>query len=224
MINFEQRASDSPFIEHVWRSSSEAEIPFTSTASIYWGMVVTHYEGQIALTVRGPETFATLACCPIHGDWDFFGIAFKFGTFMPHLPPKNVADRNDLVLPEATSQKFWLYGSSWQFPNFDNVESFVNRLIREEILVCDPVVTATIQGHEQELSLRSVQVRFARATGLTHGMVRQIERAQQAAELLRQGVSILDTVYATGYFDQPHLTRSLKRFFGQTPTQIAQPE
>jgi methylphosphotriester-DNA--protein-cysteine methyltransferase len=39
--------------------------------------------------------------------------------------------------------------------------------------------------------------------------------------LLRQGASILDTVYQAGYFDQPHLTRALKRFTGQTPAQIA---
>ncbi len=33
-------------------------------------------------------------------------------------------------------------------------------------------------------------------------------------------MSILDTVERAGYFDQPHLTRSLKRFIGQTPAQI----
>jgi methylphosphotriester-DNA--protein-cysteine methyltransferase len=49
----------------------------------------------------------------------------------------------------------------------------------------------------------------------------QIERAQQAAALLEQGVSLLDVVYQVGYADQPHMTRSLKRFIGQTPAQIA---
>jgi AraC-like DNA-binding protein len=39
--------------------------------------------------------------------------------------------------------------------------------------------------------------------------------------LLQQGVSILDTVYEVGYADQAHMTRSLKRLIGQTPTQIA---
>jgi methylphosphotriester-DNA--protein-cysteine methyltransferase len=44
---------------------------------------------------------------------------------------------------------------------------------------------------------------------------------------LEQGVSILDTIHEAGYFDQLHLTNSLKRFLGQTPAQIArvrQPE
>jgi AraC-like DNA-binding protein len=29
-----------------------------------------------------------------------------------------------------------------------------------------------------------------------------------------------DVVYEAGYFDQPHLTRALKHFIGQTPAQI----
>jgi methylphosphotriester-DNA--protein-cysteine methyltransferase len=55
---------------------------------------------------------------------------------------------------------------------------------------------------------------------LTHGTVAQIQRARQAAALLEQGVSILDTVELAGYADQPHLTRSMRRFFGKTPTQV----
>jgi methylphosphotriester-DNA--protein-cysteine methyltransferase len=39
--------------------------------------------------------------------------------------------------------------------------------------------------------------------------------------LLQRGVSIHDTVHEAGYFDQPHLTRSLKRLLGQTPAEIA---
>jgi methylphosphotriester-DNA--protein-cysteine methyltransferase len=50
--------------------------------------------------------------------------------------------------------------------------------------------------------------------------VRQIERARYATTLLQQGVPILDVVYEAGYFDQPHLTRALKYFIGQTPAQI----
>jgi methylphosphotriester-DNA--protein-cysteine methyltransferase len=48
----------------------------------------------------------------------------------------------------------------------------------------------------------------------------QIERARYATTLLKQGVSILDSVELAGYADQPHLTRSLKRYIGQTPAQI----
>lgn len=130
-------------------------------------------------------------------------------------------DRRDASLPEATRTSFWLHGSAWQFPNYDNVETFVDRLVRDDLLVRDPVVDAVLQDQLKDLSLRSVQRRFLRATGLTQGAVRQIERAREAAALLEQGVSILDIVHLAGYADQLHLTRSLKRLIGQTPSQIS---
>ena len=71
------------------------------------------------------------------------------------------------------------------------------------------------------LSPRAQQYHFVRAAGLSYKMIQQIERARQAAELLQQGVPIIDTVFELGYFDQAHLTNSLKRFLGQTPVQVA---
>jgi len=61
----------------------------------------------------------------------------------------------------------------------------------------------------------------SRATGLTRGAIGQIRRAERAAELLCRGVPPLDVAGQVGYADQPHLTRSLKRFVGRTPSQIA---
>ncbi len=71
------------------------------------------------------------------------------------------------------------------------------------------------------MSSRTVRHRFLRTTGVTHSHIFQVERAQRAAALLRQGVSIPDTVYEVGYFDQPHLTRSLKQWVGHTPAQLS---
>jgi methylphosphotriester-DNA--protein-cysteine methyltransferase len=132
----------------------------------------------------------------------------------------NLVD-NVMFLPEAGSKTFWLNGSAWEFPTFENVETFVNRLVREEILVRDPVVGAVLCDQPPALSFSTIRRRFLQVTGLTPGKVRQIERARKAATLLAQGASILDTVDKAGYFDQPHLTRSLKHFMGQTPAQIA---
>ena len=140
---------------------------------------------------------------------------------MPHLPPGIVADRNDVHLPTGAGKSFWLYGSTWEYPTFDNVEPFITRLMRTDMLVQDHVVTAALRGQTAGLTPRATQKRFLRATGISHNTFRQIERANEAARMLQQGTSILDTVYHLGYFDQPHLTRSLKRFMGQTPAQIA---
>jgi methylphosphotriester-DNA--protein-cysteine methyltransferase len=81
-------------------------------------------------------------------------------------------------------------------------------------------VDSTLQGHAQDLSPRSVQRRFLRATGLTYGALTQIERAHEATALLEKGTPILDVVDQVGYADQPHLTRSLNRLMGRTPAEI----
>lgn len=217
---FDERPSDSPLVERVWRTQGEETGTFFSQAKCCGMIVLTRYRGEVILTLRGPETKATPMDYNSTGA-EFLGIDFKLGAFMPHFLPSKLMNQNDVNLPEAGGQSFWLHGSAWQYPDFENVDTFVNRLIREELLVHDPVVDAVLQGHPQDLSLRAAQYRFARATGLSHRMVQLIERARYSASLLGQGVSILDVVYQAGYFDQPHLTRSLKRFLGQTPAQIA---
>jgi AraC-like DNA-binding protein len=215
---FEERPSDSPFVEAIWRTQSEGAGTFTSLAATHSELVLSKCRGKLTFTVRGPETKATSAYCSVEGE--FFGIILKLGTFMPHLPPGILLDRNDRDLPEATGNSFWLHGSVWQLPDYDNADTFVDRLVREGLLVHEPVVDAMLQGYVQDLSMRSIQRRFLHATGLTHGAVCQIERARYALTLLQQGVSILDTVELAGYADQPHLTRSLKHLVGQTPAQI----
>jgi AraC-like DNA-binding protein len=214
----DEKPSDSPFVERIWHSQSEDANPFISMADNHYAMVVTKYRDKTILTVRGPETSATPAAG--HAGAEFFGIQFKAGVFIPNLPPKMIMDRRDLNLPGANPRSFWLNSSAWQFPDFENADTFVNRLVREGLLVYDPVVQAVLQGQPMEISLRTVQRRFMQATGLTHNTIYQIERARYATTLLKQGVPILDTIYEAGYFDQPHLTRSLKHFVGLTPAQI----
>jgi AraC-like DNA-binding protein len=217
-LTCEERPSNSPFVERIWRSSSEDPGSFISIAEIHYHMVVTKHRGKTTLTVRGPEIQATPAYSP--ADTEFFGIVFKPGTFLRHLPAGMVMDRRDVNLPEASSKSFWLHGAAWQFPNFENADTFVDWLAHDGLLVHDPIVDAVLQGAPLEMSLRTVQRRFSQATGLTQSDVRQIERARYAVTLLKQGISILDTVYMAGYFDQPHLSRSLKQFIGLTPTQL----
>ena len=55
---------------------------------------------------------------------------------------------------------------------------------------------------------------------MTQSRFRQIERARHAVHLLRSGSSILDVVHEVGYFDQAHLTRSLRHLIGQTPLKL----
>ena len=216
-FDFDYRSSDSSLVDFVWHTRSVGGGSFISAASSNIEMVFTRQRDGMHVTVRGPETKASPA--PVPDDAEFLGITFKLGTFMPTLPTSELID-GGIHLPHASNQSFWLHGSAWQFPDFENVDTFVNRLVRQGLLAREPVVEAVLQGQLTDLSARSVQRRFVRVTGLTHGTLYQIERARRAMLLLQKGVPILDTVEQIGYYDQPHLTRSLKYYIGQTPAQL----
>ena len=217
LLNIDYRPSDSPWIETIWRSQSQQAGAFLSIASSRLEMVVSRHEGQVYVTVRGPETQPSVAHCPPEGEW--LGIQFKHGAFIPYLPTLTLVN-GDVKLPEAGSQSFWLQGAVWQLPTFETAETFIERLVREELLVHDPLIEAALQNQPTDLTVRQMQRRFLRATGLTHGAISQIERVRRAVSLLQQGVSILDTVELAGFTDQPHLTRLLKRLIGQTPARL----
>jgi len=218
LIAFEDRPSDSPVVERVWRSHSERGGTFLSMAACHWVIVVSRCEGRTFATVRGPETRATTADCPPEGEW--VGIHFKLGTFMPLLPTGLLRDRNDVTLATASGRGFWLDGREWEFPTYANAETFVARLVKAGLIHRDPYVQDVLRGASPRLSQRSEQRRFLRATGMTRGTIRQIERARRATALLQHGAALVDVAHDAGYFDQAHLTRALRRFVGQTPAQV----
>lgn len=187
-------------------------------AACNWVMVVTRHEGRVFLTVRGPETKATTAECPAEGEW--VGIHFKVGTFMPLLPNGCIRDRSDINLPTVSRRSFLLNGSVWEYPTFDNADVFVNRLVKKGLVVRDAGIETALRGQSRAFSRRTEQRHFLRTTGMTRTTIRQIERARYATGLLRNGSSILQAVHDAGYFDQAHLTRSLRHFVGQTPAQV----
>lgn len=222
LIQFEDRTSDSPFVERVWRSHSEAAGTFSSMAACHWEIVVAKHEGRTSLIVRGPETRATTADCPAEGEW--LAIRFKLGTYMPLLSPSELRDRNDVVLPDASTNSFWLNSSAWEYPDFENAETFVKRLVNRGLIVADPLVSSMINERTRTASTRTSQRRFQRVTGMSRTGIEQIQRARRATLLLKEGHSIPDVVFSAGYYDQAHLTRSLNRFVGQTPREIARGE
>ena len=59
-IRFEDRASDHPFVEKVWRCHSERADSFLSVAASNFEMAITRLAGRIFLTLRGPETLRAL--------------------------------------------------------------------------------------------------------------------------------------------------------------------
>jgi hypothetical protein len=218
-IAHEQRLSDSPYVETVAHGWTMSEGSTIRPAESNWHMVFVRTQDRTHSLVVGP--------LPTSGEvsWgegaEILWIKFKLGVFMPHLPVQDFLDVERPV-QEVASKSFWLKNVAWELPDFENADTFVNKLVRDEILVLDPVVDAMLNDQLPDVSSRTMRHHFLRATGLTRSRIFQMKQAQQAKTLLQQGVSILDTVYEAGYFDQPHLTRSLKQFIGYTPAQISQ--
>jgi len=222
-IHFDaDRPSDSPFVERVWCCHSEGGGRFLSVASTHWEFVVTRLAGRTVITLRGPETQPREVDCPPNGEW--FAIRFKAGTFMPALPVSRLLNGSDINLPGAMRSRFRLDGSAWEIPNFDNAEVFVDRLVRRGLLVRDASVAAALAGDADALNARTAQRHFRHATGMSQAAMRQIERARHATLLLRDGLPPGEAAAEAGYFDQAHLTRSLRRFVGLTPGGIVRNE
>lgn len=216
-VIYQERESDSPFVQTVWQTRAISDGCDIVTADGSWDILIRTHAGKTELSVWGAMTRAT----PIpHDEGDeYLGIRFKVGTFMPDAPGEQLPDLG-VTLPGAAGKSFWLCASAWQFPDFENVDTFLARLAHDELLARDPLVDAVLQGQFQDVSPRSIQRRFQRVTGLTQRSLYQIERARYAAALLEAGTSILDTIDLAGYADQPHLTKAIRRYIGQTPAQI----
>src|SRR5918995_1423475 len=173
----EERFSDSPYIESVTRGWTISEGTTIRPAEIHWHMVFVKHSGGMLPLVVGPLTSSGVASWGEGGE--ILWIKFKLGVFMPHLPARDYIDEEQ-TLPDASSERFWWKGSALQFPTFENVETFIERLVREEDLVRDPVVDAALQDQPLDMSARTVRHRFLQATGQTQGHIRQYERAIKA--------------------------------------------
>ncbi|MGW4244491.1 helix-turn-helix domain-containing protein [Nocardia sp. NPDC004722] len=222
----EQRLSDSPYVERVYRAGSVAGMAATrmrSVANSNWELVVWRDGAATHVAVRGPETGPTVVELG-SGAGETLGIVFRHGSFLAPMPVPALVD-TAVSSPHTTARSFVLQGEEWEIPAYDNADVFVDRLVRAGLLMRDPLVTDVLRGDTTTLvTPRSVQRRVAAATGLTQGAIRQIERARQAVLLLQQGIPAIEVAQRTGYHDQPHLARSMTRFIGRTASQLQHPD
>ena len=211
------RASDSPWIDVVWTSTSADVREMTSVATARWGLVFWEQDGRRFAAVTGPETSTGHAPVP---QWaQFVGIEFAIGTFLRDLPVPALVD-GGVDLPGTTRTSFRLVGSRWEIPGPDDAEALVDRLVRDGVLVRDPLVAEVLRGRRPPASERTLERRFRAATGLTRGAVHRIERARAAAHLIAAGKPPAEVAAALGFYDQPHLARALRRYVGRTANEL----
>jgi hypothetical protein len=216
-IAFHDRSSESPDIEHVWRAHSDAVDRMTSIATAHWTLVAWRAGRDWRVAVQGPETGATTA--PVPPETEFVGIRLSLGTTLERLPTDRLVNHG-IEFPDVSGHSARIFGHTVPLPEYDDAEDFVQRLVGAGVLVRDPMVRDVLRGWPPDATARTVRRHFLSATGLTPGVVRQIERAREAAMLIRNGAPLADIAHDLGYYDQPHLARSLARFIGHTATEL----
>lgn len=216
-LTFDDRPSDSPDIERVWRCRSDGVDEMTSIATAHWTLVAWRDGRDWRVAAQGPETGGTTA--PVPPEAEFVGIRLSLGTALERLPTDRLVD-HDAEFPDVSRHSVRIFGHTVPLPGYDDAEDLVRRLVRAGAIVRDPMVRDVLRGWQPDTSARTVRRHFLSATGLTPGVVRQIERAREAAMLIRTGAPIADVAHDLGYYDQPHLARALGRFIGHTATEL----
>jgi hypothetical protein len=216
-VRYEERHSDSPFVERVWRTQSDADDDCIAIADGRWDMMFFMETGKCHVMITGPQT--TVIDIPHVAGAEWLGIRFRLGVAMQNVLLNDLINEG-IDLPAAAQNSFWLNSSAWALPDYENADTFVDRLARNDMLVYDTVIPSVLRGDDVPYSVRALQYRFQHTTGLSYKTIQQIERAQAAKVLLEDGASVADTTFQLGYYDQAHLINSLRRYIGRTPLQI----
>ena len=216
-IEFDDRPSESPLIDRVWRCRSDAVDHMTSIATAHWTLVVWRDGRDWRVAVQGPETAA--AAAPVPPETEFVGIRLALGTAIEQIPTEQLVDAGAEFAP-ASRGSMRILGHTLPLLTFDDAEALVQRLLRCGVIVRDTFVSDVLRGWSPDVTTRTIRRHFVSATGLTPGSIRQIERAREAATLIRTGAPIADVAHDLGYYDQPHLSRSLSRFIGHTAKEL----
>lgn len=213
-FDYEEKPSTSRFVDIVWQTHDTSDGTYLAAADACWDMIFIRSADEIRVLLSGPSSKITPV--PYKAGNRNFGIRFHRGTFLTHVPASAMVDTT-IALPVADGRTFLLADGEFPIPTYETVDDFVADLERRRLLSDDPVVMAALRGEDPGTSPRSVQRHVSHVTGLTASRIRQIVRARTAAEMLQDGVPILDVTHELGYADQAHLTRDLKRLTGYTP-------
>jgi hypothetical protein len=213
----EERLSDSPHIQFVWRAHAQSSGSFEDIAHDFWVLVFRTLNGKTEVRLTGPVTKSqTITYEKGQVSW---GIVFKAHVFIFDLPKEQMLN-SSTQLPMASAHSFLLGKHEIALPSYEEAENFVQRCIDKGIINANLSIAKALSGGDPPMSERTLQRHFLNTTGVTQNKSQQITRARKAFVLLQEGKSIDDVVYEAGYADQAHLTRSLKLLSGQTPKQI----
>ena len=212
------RTSENPYIDTIWQTQNTADGIYEATPDGSWDLIVLiHETGERQMMITGQATKPMNV--PYKKGTGSVVISFAPGAYMPHYPAEELLDSFEL-LPNFDADHFSMAGHTFAFPDFNNAEELVEKMVTLGILKNDTVIDSELRGTPKAMSERARQRHFSHTTGLTQKYLQQIKRAQQAVGLLKQGKKPIDAAAEAGYTDQPHMAKSLKKIMARRPSDI----
>lgn len=212
------RPSDSPYIDRVWRSQNLTDGVYSATPDGSWDLIVMiHQTGVMQMALAGQATKPMQV--PYQAGTGSIVISFSPGAYMPHYPAETLLD-SIIFLPNFDNEHFNLAGHTFAFPTFDDAEVLIEKMISLGILKNDRIVDGASKGAPIAASSSTTQRHFAHTTGLTQKYLAQIHQAQRAIKLLQEGKRPIEAAIESGYTDQPHLAKSLKKIMDTKPSDV----
>lgn len=214
---YEVRPAVSPHVVCTWQARAVREERYLVPAIEHWDIwFAREPDGSVLAGLSGPALGSRWIASVVgeHG----WGVQLSAHVVVPGVAKKLLLG-GELRLPVADEQ-VEISGRSVSVPSFEELEDFVEELLRLEVLRADEDVRRALAGDHLGYSERHWQRRVRDSTGVTRKQISQLARAREAYALLQRGVAPAECAVACGYSDQAHLTRSLRLLHGETPARI----
>lgn len=214
---YEERHPDSRVLECVWQARATRDERYLVAAVEYWDLwFAREPDGEMLAGLTGP-TLGHRWIRSTVGEHSW-GIQLKAHAVLPGVSKLLLRGGEQHLAVRAG--KVTIGQHAVPFPEFEDLESFTDRLLELDVLRDDEQVRRMLGGDDVGYSERHRQRRVRAVTGLTRKQIEQLSRAREAFALLLQGVPPTECAARCGFADQAHLTRSLRAFHGQTPAQV----
>lgn len=214
---YEERHPESPHIECVWQALAVRDERYLVPAVEYWDLwFARQQDGTELAGLSGPSLGHRWIASAIgeHG----WGVQLRAHVVVPGVSKRLVLGLEQRLPVEGGH--ITIADHRVPFPEYGELEAFVDHLLEIGILRSDDEVRRVLSGDSSGYSERHWQRRVREATGITQKQIAQLGRAREAFTLLQQGVTPAECAAQCGFADQAHLTRSLGLLHGQTPARI----
>jgi AraC-like DNA-binding protein len=209
---WQERQSDSSFVESVWTSSTQASTSRAVIADPCISITLVKSNKSTEVIIAGPKTKPSLQV--LSAGYTSMTIRLKPGVFLKNFLTSELTNAT-VLFPADDKARFQFGKKRFQFPDFDHAEQLIEDLHVTGYLGFE--LPQSVYGQ----SPRTYSRQMRRIIGLSPYKLYQLQRMHQALRLLKQGATAVDVATELAFTDQAHFVRASRQFFGYTPGQLS---